>query len=539
MFLNIDQMHREKILEEIAALPQVKSDAVKKPDIMKWLDQVARIDPQRISWHVRRLGGIGGSEIASVMGLKGAYATPEMIAKQKLMIIPPFRPTAAMQRGAVAEPYIRELFEGAADTGTAVEMSENLRSNALRAVIQDLFGTEMDRRFGAGTWKARPDLEELVQRPKKRVGGLPEWVIGSPDRIYEINNGFQTFIVVVDFKAPAEKTMDEIRSNPAKLLPWRAQVQQYGAILADHGHPPARLVLAVFNYANVGTSTFYIDETVPAPDVCQLMLDAGTNFWERHVLTGNVPVAQVSPKVAKAPADIEEAAVRSVYLAAFRDAAKDELEKMQRPIRDWINEDPETRGHLGIGTVDGAQMWLPRSKTNFDAEAAIFRLVDVGHVSLEQSLALRGPAEALPPSDPRFGSSLAVAKTKLRELEDAIGQLRPGQTLDADQLALLRQMAGQAASLTAPVRPGPPNPDLVRTALADAKEPLAPFLTTEITIARNGTRVGKEIFHKISADAQDQINASAQQMRPQPDVEVQQKVAPQLVLPASLTSGPS
>lgn len=518
MFMNLDKTIRDQALLEVRMLPQVGSGAIPEERVGKWLNQVAKIDPTRIAWHVRRLGGIGGSEIASVMGLNGAYTTREIIAKQKLMIIPPFRATAAMKRGAYSEEFIRDLFEGPPDSSTDQEMSENLRANSLTNVIHDLFGSEMDRKFGRGNWRPRPDLEALVQRPRSN-GDLPGWAIGSPDRIYDVKVGGDWRVAVIDFKAPSEKTMADIKRHPEKLLPWRAQVQHYGMILGECGHPPAALVLAVFDYANVGTTTFHLDESVPSPEVCQMMVIEGNRFWNDFILAGRVPEPALVLNPEMAPPAIENAAARSTFLAALRDGAKAALEEAQEPIRDWVLSNPQAHAKVAMGKVGDASLWVPRVSIAFDAEAAIYRLIDTGHMTAEQSLALRGPMESIPPEDPRFGAAVGVAQEKLADLSALVSGLTVNQTLDAATLQAIQALVADAGYCANPMRLGPPKVDLVKTELKNAMEPLEPYETVKLTIARNGAKAAAAVFAGVCGETTEIANAyAARQTRPAPEV---------------------
>jgi len=505
MFFSLSKELQQSVLQEVRALPQVASGAVDESQISKWLDQVARIDPVRIAWHVRRLSGIGGSEIASVVGLDGAYSTPEIIARQKLMMIPPFRPSSAMRRGAVAEDFIRDMFETSSANATDVEVTENHRANELSSVIQTFFVSELDKRFGPGTWRPRPDLEALIQRPRER-GRLPAWAIATADRIYEIQINGKPCIVPVDFKAPSESAMKEIRRDSEKLNPWRAQVQYIGGILEDCGYPPAAVVLAVFDYANVGTSTFFIDEAVYTRDVFDMFLAAGDRFWKEHILTGALPETPKAVLV-EPPAEVLRAAERSAFVAAMRDAARDELELAQSPIRHWISQDPDGRASAKLGFIGDTPIWSPRVKPVFDAEAAIYRLIDIGHITAEQSLAMRGPAEPVPVSDPRFVSSLSVARESLETLRSMVDSLVPGAPVSEELVTNMKTALEEATANTRPFRPGAPKPDLVKAALVAAGEPLETYHITEITLARSSTKKSQALFKTLTAEAKEVVVA--------------------------------
>lgn len=72
-------------------------------------------------WHCRRMSGIGGSEIASVMG-KNKYKTPHQLWLEKTFKVPPFTGNAATLKGQILEDAVAKFYEEA--TGNAVEKDE-------------------------------------------------------------------------------------------------------------------------------------------------------------------------------------------------------------------------------------------------------------------------------------------------------------------------------------------------------------------------------------------------------------------------------
>lgn len=70
-------------------------------------------------WHCRRMSGVGGSEIAAVMG-KNKYKTPHELWLEKTFKIPPFTGNAATLKGQILEDAVAKYYEEA--TGNAVEI---------------------------------------------------------------------------------------------------------------------------------------------------------------------------------------------------------------------------------------------------------------------------------------------------------------------------------------------------------------------------------------------------------------------------------
>jgi hypothetical protein len=50
---------------------------------------------------------------------------------------------------------------------------------------------------------------------------------------------------------------------------------------------------------------------------------------------------------------------------------------------------------------------------------------------------------------------------------------------------------------------------MVKRALADAGEPLSPYMSTEITLARSSTKAGTALFKQITGDAREIVIAHA------------------------------
>lgn len=80
--------------------------------------------PTRADWVQARAGGIGGSEIAAVLGLD-PYCTPYQLWERKTGRVPDFEGNEATMRGKVLEPAIVEWFEQKTGLATYAAAKEN------------------------------------------------------------------------------------------------------------------------------------------------------------------------------------------------------------------------------------------------------------------------------------------------------------------------------------------------------------------------------------------------------------------------------
>lgn len=86
-----------------------------------WQDKSAPHFEGMDGWHFRRMSGIGGSEIAAVMG-KNKYKTPHQLWLEKTFKVPPFTGNAATLKGQILEDAVAKYYEDA--TGNAVEKDD-------------------------------------------------------------------------------------------------------------------------------------------------------------------------------------------------------------------------------------------------------------------------------------------------------------------------------------------------------------------------------------------------------------------------------
>lgn len=183
---------RDKALAEIEKLPQRKF--ISEKDMFRWLDEVERIDPSRMMWHVRRLGGLGGTDIGEIVThARGGWGfrSLDTVVAEKLMAIPPSQPNEKMKRGLDMEDTVRQMFH---------------------------------RQIGG------VPRNDLVQRCMQDIPGEFSWIRSNPDDVVEIPG---TGIYLADYKCP-----DEPHSSIATGYQVQLQVYDYKLFSAIHGRFP-------------------------------------------------------------------------------------------------------------------------------------------------------------------------------------------------------------------------------------------------------------------------------------------------------------
>lgn len=219
----------------IEALPQYE---LVKDRVDWWLDEVQRIDPERIDWHALRLTGFGGSEIgALVLGSDSAAS----VVQGKLLLSLPENPAPGVRRETVMEPIHRIEFLAK-------------------------YGLRQDRdalRLLAAAQRARP------------------WVRHSPDDVCLTEGGKR---ILVGYKSPSELSKEEKFEHKAQLHLGLLVGEQVGIDFDG-------MVMSEMGWGAWKTNDFFIERD---EELMGRILDAGNFYWDSCVLKGEVP-AQVLP----------------------------------------------------------------------------------------------------------------------------------------------------------------------------------------------------------------------------------------------------
>jgi hypothetical protein len=219
-----------------------------------WLDAVVRVDPRRILWHIRRLSGLGGSDIGTItqetQGIKGSiFTTSRKIIASKLMLRVPERSSVAMMVGTALEPQIREAFH-----------------------------QEMEKYDCHTDQKAYDALQELF-RPENAAKRKHPWLIGNPDDIVLLKGRRY----VVDYKVTMQQEHSPEAMAEAATLEvfsdYPYQLNHYTAAVRETGHAVDGMLLAKWVQDAEGYFALRI-ATVPFDmERDQSIRDAGDKAW--------------------------------------------------------------------------------------------------------------------------------------------------------------------------------------------------------------------------------------------------------------------
>lgn len=342
----------EDLLRRIARLPQAR--LIDQADALRWVQRVLAIDPTRAIWHVARAGGVGGSEAGSLVAW--AYETfqsrntAEQLAKNKLLILPPYRSNDDTARGSFLEPHVQAVYEARLDAE-------------------------------GRTWRRRDDI-------KARVEAAPHpqypWLRASLDGVYEVDGR----VVLVDFKCPSEETLQSYLRHQ-DFHDYRAQLNHYCLVAEGHGERIDDLVLALYDYRRAGTVGVHAIPIERDPALMDQIVAASSAFWNDHVLQGVVPEESVTPVLRAdngVPAEIEAQARRAVILKITSDRATKAWDEARADIEHWVSSTGALGdGELRLGDFSGSEgedpqagLLVIKGKSVLDVDAAAARLSDLG-----------------------------------------------------------------------------------------------------------------------------------------------------------------
>lgn len=286
---------RDDAKNELLALPQAKY--INEKNIEKWLDAVTRIDPDRLDWHVRRLSGIGGSEIGVLLGEYldnyHPFSSAKKICGAKLLEFMPEEPNGDMLRGTEMEDTTQAMF---------------------RKQMATLYPTYRPR-------------DDLLDQMRKHRDSEFSWLIGTPDDIVEIDNK----VIIVDYKVP---NMDQIYEYDLEGAPFYyvAQLHHYRTIAERAGIKVEGLMLGALNYKEWRVNVYPVEYSKEMAETC---LQVGRFHWEEYVLKGIVPDSRSYKeyKTKEMPEEIK----RLTKKYAIYNAMASHAGNMKKKINDMID----------------------------------------------------------------------------------------------------------------------------------------------------------------------------------------------------------
>lgn len=175
-------INRDEAVARIRRLPQFPY--INKDSMTEWLDAVEAREPDRMEWHIRRLGGLGGTDLGEIVThVRGGFGfrSLDTVVAEKMMAIPPAASNEKMRRGVELESTVRRMFHE--QTGAIV------RDDLINACMRDVEGE-------FGFIRSNPD--DVVEIPGCGIY-LPDYK--CPDEPHsEISINYQTQLQVYDYK---------------------------------------------------------------------------------------------------------------------------------------------------------------------------------------------------------------------------------------------------------------------------------------------------------------------------------------------------
>lgn len=218
---------------------------------------------QRLTWHLRRMSGIGGSEIGVFVGekrgLNDAFTTAREIVAKKLCLGLPDRETVHTLRGKRAEDEMRAKFMA-----------------------------------------ANPDMKRDDVALRRAAAGRPAsmpWLIGSPDEIVlQKDEEGRLRRIIVDYKAPGETVMKETYAH-GPSFGYVCQLHHYAIVANSAGVPASRAILAPWDGQKWQMVSFNVGfERSLVGDI----LDTARSVWNDNIMAGVLPPEKTAVAIDKA-----------------------------------------------------------------------------------------------------------------------------------------------------------------------------------------------------------------------------------------------
>lgn len=343
----------------------------------RWCDMILEREAggiKRCWWHMRRLTGIGGSEIGGLVDELRGEPSPFKSARQtvgeKLLAFMPEDPSDDMLRGIRSESVIRDAFHAM------------VGGRSDEAALAKLSG---------------------CRHPVHR------WMISSPDDLVVVGtacvlDGFRLEpgdLILIDYKCPSSTSFPTYVSGGVPSY-WQSQLHQYEEL----GRATIELKVKARFIVMFDLDRFQPHpKLVPyQPDLVDELIAAGSTFWNDFVMKGELPPWPERRKAldVEVPEDILDATADLGRVKAMIDVLEEREKGLQTRIKAWA----ETAGEIGdgkiklgeLGTITGKPaMSVPRlvdetkrlarlANSNVDIEA--MRLPDA--VDFEEILAVAG-----------------------------------------------------------------------------------------------------------------------------------------------------
>jgi predicted phage-related endonuclease len=333
-------------LEQISRLPQ--AGVLSLTTAERWVQRTFNIDPERIGWHIRRAGGVGGSEAGALVSWTyegfSSRESAARLAKRKLLLLPPDRSNDDMGRGHALEEHIRLTYEAKLT------------------------------RLGVN-WCSRLDLKELIE---SNAHPTYPWLRANLDGLYEIDGR----LIIVDFKAPSEDSLMNYLEYK-HYHEYRAQLNHYALVAQGHGISIDDLHLVFYDYRRYASEGVRIEQIAIDPVLQQAIVDASSSFWNDYIMHGQIPEEERTPLIRplELPPEYEALARRITVNKIVLDRASKDYEAGRTHMGILVKESGRLgEGVLPLGSfVEGQLGFLEiKGEDILDIEKSIQRLRDLG-----------------------------------------------------------------------------------------------------------------------------------------------------------------
>lgn len=305
----------EQAMAEVAKLPQARF--IKPEDIRAWILKVQEQEPARLAWHVRRLRGIGGSEIGAIVtARRGDYhpfTQASDVIRGKLMIDAPQGPTGDTARGVALEDPLRDLF----------------------------------RPWMKKHYNAEP-ADDVLQAVMNVVSKKNPWQVGNPDDAFWLPG---KKLVMVDYKCPRPDVLAgyEVFGKPFDYI---CQLHHYTmlAIEAGYGDCIDQLCLTSLDSDKWEPAPYFLKFDQAIADE---ITEAGTHYWNTYVLQGRVPDIIEKPVSTVDDATLTEMVNKAGRILAISNNGYKQVKEVEELIMSYLGQNFFLgKPSVAIGCVD-------------------------------------------------------------------------------------------------------------------------------------------------------------------------------------------
>ena len=331
-----------KVWSLVDALPQ--RGAIAQSDANAWVDEVVILHGEAAIWHAIRLNGFGGSEIGVLVrnhaGVRADHqASAHDIVAGKLMRKAPTESSGPMTRGHEnEEPHSRRFYNK-------------------YSAVRDLDAFEgLKAAQGSRPWM-RYSPDDVVQMPVRLESNAAGGFYPSSR-----TNG-QNHRWLIDYKAPSQiDVSDEV------AFQYACQLSQGAILCAEAGIELDGMMLSQFDWANWALKD---DVVMWDQSLGQMVLDAGSFYWDDYVLKGLVPHyirKQEAVGLDAYKESYQVAAEMHASLSALADASKKRADEIRPLMLAPIKDRRVANEKITFG-IEGSPVLKMAAKQMLDREA--------------------------------------------------------------------------------------------------------------------------------------------------------------------------